>query len=248
MLKRLGTILIDVVYPPLCAGCDRRGTWLCDRCLATVPALPIPVCDRCGVPEALQHCQCAMLDLCLDQVRSALPYQGWVSAAVQGFKYRDETARATSLAAWLIPPLSAWGTVDALVPVPLHPRRRRKRGYNQAELLARELSRTTGVPLLAALVRTRHTPPQVGNDHDQRHENVSGAFALAPGHGLPGGNRYVLIDDVRTTGATLSACAAALMPAQPAWIGALTVAWTMPTSCQARWARLKEGDAIQTAI
>jgi predicted amidophosphoribosyltransferase len=123
MLRRLAGTLVEIIYPPLCAGCDRRGTWVCARCLALVPSLPAPVCERCGVPQVLEECQCALLDMSLDQVRSALPYQGWVAAAVQGFKYRDETARAPSLASWLLPPLTTWGHVDALVPVPLHPRR-----------------------------------------------------------------------------------------------------------------------------
>lgn len=233
MLQRLGSNLLDVVYPPLCAGCDRRGTWVCDRCLAQVSTLPAPLCHRCGVPERLLSCQCALLGQHLDQVRSALPYQGWVSAAVGGFKYRDETARAPSLAIWLVPLLRDLGHVDALLPVPLHPRRRRKRGYNQAELLASELSNLSGVPLKSALVRTRHTPPQVGRDMDQRLENVQGAFGLASDHGLSTGKRYVVVDDVRTTGATLGACAAALASESPGWIGALTLAWTVPAGLHA---------------
>lgn len=162
-----------------------------------------------------------------------MPYQGWVSAAVGGFKYRDETARAPSLAIWLVPLLRDLGHVDALLPVPLHPRRRRKRGYNQAELLASELSNLSGVPLKSALVRTRHTPPQVGRDMDQRLENVQGAFGLASDHGLSTGKRYVVVDDVRTTGATLGACAAALASESPGWIGALTLAWTVPAGLHA---------------
>ena len=229
MVQRLGSILLDVVYPPLCAGCDRRGTWVCDWCLAQVPTLPAPICRRCGVPDRLRSCQCSHLSPHLDRVRSALPYQGWVSAAIGGFKYRDETARAPSLANWLMPLLRDMGQVDALVPVPLHPRRRRKRGYNQAELLAGELSRLSGVPVQSALVRRRHTPPQVGRDMDQRAENVQGAFTLASNHGLSAGGRYVIVDDVRTTGATLGACAAALASEGPGWIGAITLAWTVPT-------------------
>lgn len=242
MLKRLGAILIDVVYPPLCAGCDRRGTWVCTLCLTGVPPLPTPLCGRCGVPDGLRTCQCSLLNQHLDQVRSAFPYEGWVAAAIQGFKYRGETARAPSLADWLLAPLRSWDRVDALVPVPLHPRRRRKRGYNQAELLAKELSRISGVPLLPALVRTRHTPPQVGNDLDHRQDNVREAFALAPSVSLPNGGRYVVLDDVRTTGATLGACATALASANPSWIGGLTFAWTVPAGCHDRLARLNRLD------
>ncbi|MDQ4100335.1 MAG: ComF family protein [Chloroflexota bacterium] len=248
MLKRIVATLVDVVYPPLCAGCDCRGTWACDRCLAEVPPLRDPVCPRCGMPSALDSCQCALMDPCLDSVRSALPYQGWVAAAIQAFKYRDETARAQSLASWLTPWLATWNDVDALIAVPLHPRRHRQRGYNQAELLVRELSRASGVPVLAPLIRTRHTPPQVGTDAEQRRHNVTGAFALRPGQWLGRGGRFVLVDDVRTTSATLGACAAALLPAGPAVVSALTIAWAMPPTCQEQWNLLRGAATPQPAI
>ncbi len=200
------------------------------------------------MPTILASCQCALIDPCLDSVRSALPYQGWVAAAIQAFKYRDETARAQSLAVRLAPWLATWPDVDALIAVPLHPRRRRDRGYNQAELLARELSRVSGVPVLAPLIRTRHTSPQVGTDAERRRQNVSGAFALRPGQELCSGGRFVLVDDVRTTGATLGACAAALRLAGPFTVSALTIAWAMPTSSQEQWNLLHGTGTYQPAI
>ncbi len=238
MIRRLGTALLDVVYPPICAGCDRRGTWLCTECLPTVAPFGEPLCNRCGAPVALAWCQCDSLHPALHQVRSALPYRGWVAEAVGAFKYRDETARARSLAEWLVPWLLRFGEVDALIAVPLHPRRRRQRGYNQAELLANELRRMTGTPSLALLERTRSTSPQVGTHADDRYANVARAFATDVRQVMRSGGRFVLVDDVRTTGATLSACAEALALAAPTWIGALTVAWTMPDPVEARWRRL----------
>jgi predicted amidophosphoribosyltransferase len=90
--------------------------------------------------------------------------------------------------------------------------------------------------------------PQVGTNAEQRQDNVAGAFALALGHTLPTGGRLVVIDDVRTTGATLGACASALVSAKPSWLGALTVAWAMPASCHGRWARLNGLDGHHPAI
>lgn len=245
MLRQLTSQLVDVVFPPTCAGCDRRGVWICARCIATVTPLRGTLCERCGAPLVLDWCQCVLLDEHLDQVRSALPYRGWVITAVHNFKYRDETARASSMATWLLPSLKGFGEVDGLVAVPLHARRLRQRGYNQAELLTRELSRLSGTPVLTHLERTRHTPPQVGASADQRRANVEGAFALRAGQAVHPGGRYVLVDDVRTTGATLGACAAALAPAEPSWVGALTFAWTM-APVDDRWHRLNSGESRQT--
>src|ERR1019366_1795415 len=116
---------------------------------------------------------------------------------------------------------------DCLVPVPLHPRRERQRGFNQA----RELARQLGLPVVDALVRLRHTPSQVDLAAERRHANVHGAFALRRRRFLGPltpitlkGLRTVLIDDVSTTGATLDACAAVLREAGVREVRALTVA------------------------
>jgi predicted amidophosphoribosyltransferase len=110
-----------------------------------------------------------------------------------------------------------------LVAVPLHPRRRRQRGYDQAALLAAELGRGLGTgPVPEGLVRLRDTPPQVGLDRVRRRQNVVGAFAW---RGAPlGGEPFVIVDDVTTTGATLEACALALRAAGAGPIVGLTVA------------------------
>jgi ComF family protein len=107
--------------------------------------------------------------------------------------------------------------------VPLHPSRRKQRGFNQTEKLAEELSRELAVPVLLALQRTRRTTPQVRLDAEGRQANVAGAFGLSPGNHV-GGKRLILVDDVITTGATLGACAQVLHAAGASSVSVVTVA------------------------
>lgn len=142
--------------------------------------------------------------------RSVAAYGGWLRSAILSFKYHDERARAPHLGGQLAGIVPSFGPIEGLVPVPLHPTRLRARGYNQAELLAREASKWTGVPLVLALRRTRATPQQVGLGAEERAANVGDAFAIAPDCGIAG-KRLALVDDVTTTGATLGACAEVLI-------------------------------------
>jgi ComF family protein len=118
--------------------------------------------------------------------------------------------------------------LHAVVPVPLHPRRRRERGFDQAELLARPLAQAVGIPLRSGLlVRTRHTPPQIRRTPHERRENVRGAFAL--GYPLPVPQaRLLLVDDVYTTGATLGECARTLRRGGAGEIYAVTLSRAAP--------------------
>jgi ComF family protein len=163
------------------------------------------------------------LPVALAAVRSAALDEGWLRAAVRGFKYSGETARAEHLGAMLPPLLADLPPFDALVPVPLHPRRERRRGYNQARLLAIMAGRATAIPVEDALVRTRATDQQVGLDAESRQSNVRGAFATRDDAAVSG-RRFVLVDDVFTTGSTLGNCAEALLAGGAAWVGAVTLA------------------------
>lgn len=223
MVHRVARWLVDVVYPPICAGCGRRGVWICERCLARHGPIAGPLCDGCGMPTTLP-CMCRAMPLEIDRFRAAFLYDDWVETAIHRFKYGDESARGRSLAMAMLPALQSFGSLDALVPVSLHPRRLHERGYDQALILAAELADLSGVPLVEGLERTRHTSPQVGQGHAGRRENVRDAFALRRDHALRPGCRVALIDDVRTTGATLGECAKALLPLRPGFVGALTAA------------------------
>jgi ComF family protein len=156
-------------------------------------------------------------------IRSAGWYEGWLRDAIVHFKYQGEYARADHLADLLSPTVTTMGSVDALVPVPMHRNRVAERGYNQSALLARRVANGTALPVSDALARIRETVQQTMLHADQRRANVASAFSV-PTPRLVAGMRLLLIDDVLTTGATLSACADALAAAGATWVGAATLA------------------------
>ena len=218
----LGAGLVDAVYPARCAGCGRRGCWVCADCRAMVPPFVPPWCARCGIPDE-RACRCAELSPDLARLRSVAPFDGWLRRSVIAFKYDDETARAACLGDLLGDILGDFGVLDGLVPVPLHPRRLRARGYNQAVLLCDRAGASLGIPVREVLTRERETQAQVGLGADERRANVAGAFSLAPG-AVVTGLRLALVDDVCTTGSTLGACAAVLTGAGAAEVVAATLA------------------------
>ena len=203
---------LDFLLPPRCGGCARVGAWLCDRCRTRIRCLQEPLCRRCGaeVETPRADCGCRTRLHSLSRLRSAVAYEGPIELAIQRFKYRGWRRLAEPLAQLLVERLAVEGLAASwVVPVPLHSDRLRARGFNQSELLVRQvITRMAVEPPPGRLVRTRDTPPQVGHDRRWRQNNVQGAFYWQ-GLGL-GGHSILLIDDVATTGATLEACAAAL--------------------------------------
>ena len=200
---------LDVLFPVRCVGCARSGAYICVACLAEARRPPPSPPPESGP---------------LADVLTPFAYEGVVRTAVQHLKYRGlrslvpEMARpmAWELAVTVPPPFT-------LVPVPLHPARQRERGFNQAELLARELARLLDAPLsTGALRRTKDTSSQVSTStRAERLTNVREAFAATDG---VDGATIVLVDDVTTTGATLSAAAQALLSAGAARVYGLTFA------------------------
>ncbi len=136
----------------------------------------------------------------------------------------------------MVPLLPAFGHLDAIVPVPLHSRKLDLRGYNQSELLATRIAAQSKLPMKPLLIRTRATQSQVSLDQHNRRQNVKGAFALNPRWAVPEGQHFLLIDDVRTTGATTDACAKVLMEeAKADAVSVLTFAQEFPSSEMERW-------------
>lgn len=224
-LRAVHEAAVDVVYPRRCGGCGRRGTWCCSDCDARLTRFEPPWCARCGVPSSAQ-CRCDRMPGNLQRVRSIGPFDGWLQGAIVGVKYHGEWSRVESLAQPLANVMADLMPFDAVVPVPLHPARMRRRGYNQSQLVAQQTARLLGVAVEEPLVRLRRTAPQVGLGSVARSMNVAGAFAVRP-DSLVAARRFVLIDDVITTGSTLSACAEALLLAGAASVSVATLAREM---------------------
>jgi ComF family protein len=217
---------IDLMYPKRCAGCGRRGKWVCAHCEAALALFTEPWCQRCGIPPGYGRCRCETLPDALDLVRSVGAYTGWLRGAVIQLKYHGEWGRAQPLGRDLAHRIASVPAVDALVPVPLHPARLRQRGFNQSLLLARHAGRLLDVNVADVLIRTRQTSAQVSLGAEARAMNVAGAFALRPRHEVAG-QSFVLVDDVITTGSTLAACAETLLVAGARAVAAATVAREM---------------------
>lgn len=206
LARGLAVATAATLVPPRCAGCDAPGSWLCVACRDSVEARTV----RAGTLP----------------IRAGGAYEGHLRRAIHRCKYRDERALSVELgdlvAALVAEDLALGVPLDAIVPVPLHRSRVRARGYDQTALLAERVARRTALPLVPALHRVRHTRPQVELDRVERARNVDGAFVAAAGslRGL----RVALVDDVTTTGATLTAAAKAARSAGARAVRAYVVA------------------------
>ena len=219
--------MLDCLFPRICVGCGRIGEYICAECAAHLPFLYGPLCPHCGQPQAsgMLCSSCASTLSSLSSVRSIFRFEGTVRNAVHALKYHNLRAIAPTLAANLAGDATEiTAMADLLVPVPLHPQRERLRGYNQSELLAREVGVVTGVPLSArSLRRNKASVSQARSRNlEERRRNVADAFTCADES--VSDKRILLIDDVCTTGATLEACAAALRAAGASAVSGLTVA------------------------
>jgi ComF family protein len=216
----LGTVAdraLDMALPAQCAGCRREGSALCYECL---PALDVRLEAEPGVPIGLP----ADIPPPLLQLEWCAPFTGVTRRALHALKYDGERRLAPLMGAAIARRWARVGAAgDALVPVPASPDRVRERGYDQAALLAAEAARPLGLPMIRALERTRATTAQFDLDRAGRAANLGGAFRVADGLAVT--DRWIiLVDDVVTTGATLAACAAALLEAGAAAVSAVAVA------------------------
>jgi ComF family protein len=202
--------LLDLIFPPRCGGCGRYGRDFCEPCATALQ--PVSVTSLHGIPLV-----------------AAGRLSGSLQAAIHTYKYRPRPQLADSLAQPLSRAALAAGlALPALTFVPLHPRRQRERGFNQAERLAGRLAVSLHVPVVGGLSRLRPTPAQVGLGQAERQVNVAGAFRWTAPEPPPQG--LGLVDDVCTTGATLDAVARVVAEAGGS-IGAflvLAVAQTLP--------------------
>jgi ComF family protein len=222
--------LVDWLYPPRCRACARRiagadGEYFCLDCWVKIQIIGHPLCNICGRPFPDDCGEDHRCGICLARPPQFFQARSWacyprqeledhpLRHAVQKFKYGRKVSLGKPLGRLMARGcrefLAAW-QADLILPVPLHSRRLRWRGFNQSVLLARQVSRAYGIPMNPVLLRrVKETPPQTQLSEEERRRNVRGAFALARGRSVDGKN-ILLIDDVYTSGATVNECSRTL--------------------------------------
>ena len=224
---KLIELAVDSFFPRRCVGCGKVGGFLCPQCLGKLPRILPPLCPNCGRPQAsgIVCPSCWQRQTEIDGIRSPFRFDEVIRNAIHELKYRNLRAISPCLAELLAAYLKSNPLLgEALICVPLHPRRLRERGYNQSSLLARELGRRIDLPVIEdCLIRVKQAQPQVRTvDVEERRRNVADAFVCRDEK--VSGRQIILIDDVCTSGATLESCAAALKNKRATSVWGLTLA------------------------
>ncbi|MGP8122768.1 MAG: ComF family protein [Xanthobacteraceae bacterium] len=225
----------DIALPTLCVACrdEVSGEGVCARCWSRLSFIAPPYCPRLGIPfvydpgPGLLSMQAIAAPPAYQRARAAVRYDDVAKSLVHGLKYQDRTDLAPTMGRWMARAgRDLLGDADVLVPVPLYWRRAWSRRFNQSGILARVIEQQAGVPLAAdALRRVRPTRQQVGLSKTERAQNVQGAFQVAADRRAEiEGRHVVLVDDVLTSGATVDACARALLRARAAQVDVLVFA------------------------
>ncbi len=220
---------LDLLFPQKCLGCGEEGELLCRTCQKSLPKIVPPICPKCGRPQSsgISCPSCVSWQTSIDGIRSPFKFEGVMRQAVHQLKYKNLRSLAKPLALLLKDyllqnPLPG----QVLVPVPLHRKRLKERGYNQSCLLAQELSKLVNLPVNKdCLRRMKYVLPQAQTKSvDERRDNVKEAFFCTQSQLRC--LQVILIDDVSTSGATLDACASTLKAA-----GAISV-WGLVLSLE----------------
>jgi ComF family protein len=236
--------LVDWLYPPRCRACSGRiygrdGEYFCSRCWQEIRIVAHPLCSICGRPFPDASGEDHECGICLSRRPYFAGARAWacyprdeltehpLRRVVQKFKYGRKVSLGKPLGQLMARGCGEFleqREIDVIVPVPLHPKRLRWRGFNQSVLLAREVSRLFEIPLDPfVLYRSKETPPQTQLKEDERRRNVRGAFSLNPQKPVKG-KRVLLIDDVYTSGATVNECSRSLKRAGAKDVYVLTLA------------------------
>ena len=235
-LPEIFSAAASLLYPATCVVCSAnvaRTEYLCGDCQERAPRIVPPFCAKCSEPfpgainQTFSCANCEHRLLHFDCAVAAYRSRGLVRRLVHHFKYAKQRYLRHPLAGWLREtlhdPRLRGRHFDLIVPVPLHPARQRERGFNQAELLADLLADSTKPPRRNVLERIRYTTTQTAYDRAERMENLHGAFRLRKNRDVRG-LHVLLIDDVLTTGSTLSECARVLRKAGAVSVPAATAA------------------------
>lgn len=212
LLKRALRLVFDLVFPISCLGCGKEGVWICSDCQAAVSAFPGKDAGRIKISG-------------IDEIIIATSYENeLIQKAVHLLKYKSIASLAEPLAQIILrnTGIKSMEKNSLFVSVPLHKQRRRERGFNQSELIAKHLADAEGWETgNSVLVRKRHTAPQMKLDREDRLQNLKDAFVL---NKSVVNKNIVLVDDVLTTGGTLKECAQTLRAGRPRKITAVVVA------------------------
>ena len=224
--------LLQLLFPQHCILCEQFGDdWLCPDCVKLViDPVPQPYCLRCGQTLVAESCfKCADYPSGLIRCRAVAIHHGTLAGLIHQLKYRDKPMLAGPLAGAMADYLTIRAEIfaglrfNSIVPVPLHPKRQRTRGYNQSARLAEGIAAQLGIPVVSrALSRTIHTRQQVGMARSGRMENLKGAFTADPVYCV--GRSILLVDDVMTTGSTFDECAEVLLAAGASSVYAIALA------------------------
>lgn len=230
--------LLDILFPPRCHCCKsyipgQADIHICAECRDDFRAIVSPLCPVCGLPHAREDGIDHRCGPCLsgrrpfERARAAFGFDGPVQDLVHRFKYGKKAHLSRPLGLLASRSLEGFrndASADLIVPVPLHDKRLRERGFNQSQLLGAVLAKQWGIPLsVDNLRRLRWTEPQTGLTAAERERNVRGAFGIARPERIDG-KRILLVDDVYTTGSTVTECALALKRADAREVSVLTVA------------------------
>lgn len=213
---------LDLIYPPRCAICDKvisEKDTICSACRKKIHAVKEPVCMKCGKPLAnprKEYCRdCETKKHYFVQGKSLWIYEAEIKKSIYRFKYQNKREYARAYAEEIAKQYGSWirkKKVQAIIPIPLYKKKQKKRGYNQAQVLAKELGRIWNLPVYTdLLVRTRDTKPQKMLNDAERKNNLKKAFKTS--ENIVQLECILLIDDIYTTGSTLDAAAAALLKA-----------------------------------
>lgn len=237
-MKEILTGIADLIFPPRCMTCDtvliEHGPLpFCPQCKAGIHYIHSPLCSLCGIPfpitEGGDHLcgECLITGRTYAVARTVGLYEETLLTAIHLFKYRGRIGIGKVLGnimADFAGGIWDMDVFDLIIPVPLHRKRLRERGFNQAVILARQIAKRFSLPLdFMTLRRAVFTKPQVGLGHEDRSVNVRGAFVVRKPERIAG-KRILLVDDVYTTGSTLSECTRTLLAAEAESVAVLTMA------------------------
>lgn len=216
--KKLWDNILDYIWPQFCLGCEQEGSLLCQNCLDNIPLLPA---DYQAWPEAKNNFVFSHCYVCLDY------HQNLTQNLIKNFKYQYLKILQEPLTEILAKKINQLNLTQDLIiaNIPLHPKKRKKRGFDQTEVLAKNLSQKINVPYYALLTRCKNTKPQAQLERTERLNNLKQAFtAKELNQNLVQNKTIILIDDVATTGTTLNEAAKALLTLAPKQIIALVLA------------------------